>query len=353
MDKDKDSPELVAAVVEAEQQSTAVALRPRWVRVAKLCFSAAVLLLLAVIVDWAEFSRVASSARFEVLLLAAALLVVGNVIIAWRWKVLLEPVGIQTSLRQALQSYLKGHFLSFFVPSGVTADIVKAVDMNNAPTAGRRKKGMELASSIFVERGFGAITVGMAVALGLVLSPLVGRNAELHHLMVLAAGLIVLCCVLALYTDKFLLFIPRSWTHRWPRLATLASRAQDSFAAYRSVPETLALVMLQSVIIQVMRIIPVYVIAVAIGFNGDFFPFVIAVPLIFLSNMIPVFGSRIGTEQGLFVLLLGLAGVKPEMALAIALISLVLGVLTALPGGYWLISGRSQVPTNQSPTSVR
>jgi glycosyltransferase 2 family protein len=350
--KENDASRLAVTVAQAERPLAAALQQRPWVRTAKLLFSAAVLILLAFIVDWAEFATVARSARLEILLLAAGILVLGNVLIAWRWKVLLEPVGIHTTLGQALRSYLKGHFLSFFVPSGMTADVVKALDMNLARTAGRRKKVMELASSIFIERGFGAITVGMAVALGLMVSPLVGEYAGAQQLMAVAAGLIIFCCMFALYADKLLVLVPSAWIRRWPRLGSLVTRARDSFAAYRSVPGTLLRVMLLSVAIQGMRIIPVYVIAVSIGLGGDFFPFLIAVPLIFLSNMIPVVGSRIGTEQGLFVLLLGLAGVPPEAALTIALLSLVLGILTSLPGGYWLMNGKAHPVTDESAPSA-
>ena len=96
--------------------------------------------------------------------------------------------------------------------------------------------------------------------------------------------------------------------------------------------------MLLSVIIQALRIVPVFIIALAIGVGDRFFPFLIAVPVIFLVNMVPVVGSRLGTEQGMFVLLLGLAGIKPESALVIALISLVIGIVVSLPGAWWLIA---------------
>jgi hypothetical protein len=49
--------------------------------------------------------------------------------------------------------------------------------------------------------------------------------------------------------------------------------------------------------------------AVAIGAGEAIYAYLIAVPVIFMVNTIPVIGSRLGTEQGLFVLFLGLAGV--------------------------------------------
>jgi glycosyltransferase 2 family protein len=305
----------------------------------KIIVSAGVLALLAYIIDWSEFARVAAGARVDILLLAGALLFLGNLMIAWRWKVLLAPVGIDATFMQAFRSYLKGYFVGYFVPSGVTADVVRAVDMHRARTRAGAPRGIELVASIFIERGFGAITVGIAVVLGLTMSPLVGEHADLQTVIMLAAGAVIVCCVLALFADQLHVLIPRWALRRWSKLGGLVQRARDSFAAYRSSPASLVLVMLLSVAVQALRIVPVYVIGLAIGAGSDFFPYMIAVPIVFLSNMIPVIGSRVGTEQGLFVLLLGLAGISAESALVIALASLVLNVIMALPGGYWLIRG--------------
>lgn len=317
-----------------------------WRTVARWLVAVLSLILIAYIVDWPEVGRVAGSARLEILALAAGLLVLGNLSIAWRWQVLLVPVGIHTTISQSFQSYLKGHFVGFFVPSGVTADLVKAIDMNSANTRGRSKKGMELASSIFIERVFGAITVAMAVALGLMISPLVGEHADMQQVMLLSSAALVACCVLAFFADKFLALVPHSMLLRLPRLHALVARAKESFVAYRRDPGRLVWVMLLSVVIQALRIIPVYVMSIAIGVGGEFFPYLMAVPVIFLLNMVPVLGSRIGTEQGLFVLFLGLAGVDPESALVIALLSFAISVLVASPGGYWLIKGKKVARAN-------
>lgn len=315
---------------------------PSWQLLLKFVFSIAVLSILVAVLDWREVAAIVASARLEALLVAAATLVLGNLCIAWRWQMLLEPVGVHTTFFQSLKSYLKGHFLGFIVPSGMTADVVKALDMNQSRMRGSRSRGYELVASIFVERAFGAFTVGMAVVLGLLISPLAGEFAEMQHVMSLSAIAVVICCIVALFADKFLQLLPDTAVRRWPRIHKGVKSVRSSFDAYRSAPARLVVIMLLSIAIQALRIIPVYVIAVAIGAGEHFFPFLIAVPVIFLLNMVPVVGSRIGTEQGMFVLLLGLAGIGAEPSLVIALLSLVLGLVVSLPGAYWLIrSGKA------------
>jgi glycosyltransferase 2 family protein len=318
----------------------------------KALLSATILALLAYIIDWPALLEIVKGARLEMLILAASLLVLGNALIAWRWQLLLAPVGIQTTVGQALQSYLKGHFAAHFLPSGVAGDVIKAVDMHGAQDPGRRKVGVELAASVFIERGFGAITVGLAVLLGLALSPLAGDHESLGRNMSIAAAAIMACCALALFADKFLAVLPDTLLRRAPRnLRALVRRAHVSLLAYRDTPGRLAGVMFLSVIVQALRILPVFFIGLALGAGAGFFAYLIAVPIIFLSAMLPIVGSRVGTEQGMFVLFLGLAGVAPEAALAIALVSLALSILVSLPGGYWLIKGRAK--QRHRPQAVR
>lgn len=301
----------------------------------KLLISAAVLIALSYIVDWREFARIASSARPDFLLIATALLFIQNFMIALRWQTLLATIGIPVTFFQALRSYLKGHFLAHFVPASVTADIVKAVDLNLSRAQGSASRGVEVASSILIERGFGAITVGIAVVIGLSVSPMVGRHAGTGQLLMLAAVGIIVCCVIVLFADRLLGLFPQRLLQRIPLLHKVVYRARTSIAQYRSRPYVLMYAMFLSFAIQAMRILPVYFVALAIGAGNEFFPYLIAVPIIMLINSVPVIGSRIGTEQGLFVLLLGTAGVNAEAALVIALVSLALGVIVALPGGYW------------------
>jgi uncharacterized membrane protein YbhN (UPF0104 family) len=318
---------------------------PLWQFAVKLLVCGTVLVLIGLIIDWREFTRVALSASPEFLILAASLLIFGNIAIAWRWHLLMVPVGIVVSLTQALRSYLKGHFVAHFVPFGLTADVVKAVDLHGSRIRrGDLGRGIELTSSIFMERGFGAITVGIAVLAGLIVSPLVVASTDQREALLLVATIVVGCSVLALYTDWFLGLLPQALLRRAPKLAALVLRGRKSFVAYRREPGRLVAILLLSLVIQALRILPVYAIALAVGAGGDFYLYLIAVPVIFLASTVPLVGSRIGTEQGLFVLLLGVAGVTPESALVIALTTLVLGMIVSLPGGYWLLRDGMRSP---------
>jgi glycosyltransferase 2 family protein len=306
----------------------------------RLLLAAAILSAIARIVDWRGIGFALLEARPDLLLLATLLFIAGNTVIVERWRRLLVPVGVQARSSQLFRSYLKGHFIAHFVSAAMLADVVKGVDLSMARMAGVASQGMEVAASIFVERAFGAATVGAAVLLGFMLSPFALPGAGPGTALAITSGLLLACCGLALYADKFIARISPRLLLPFPRISALLLRAHSSLSMYRDQPRALVVALLLSVLIQALRILPVYLVALAVGAGADFFPYLIAVPLIFLVNTLPVLGSRIGTEQGMFVLLLGPAGVAPESALAIALVSLLLGLVVALPGGYWLLASR-------------
>jgi glycosyltransferase 2 family protein len=311
-----------------------------WGNGLRLLVTVTILALLVRIVDWPEFSRYASAARPGLLLLATGLMFVEFLMTAVRWQVLLEAVGVRVSFMQSLRSYLKGHVVGYIVPVSVASDVVKAVDINMARRENVASQGVEVVSSIFIERAFSAVTVAVAVLVGLAISPFAGKEVRGEALIILSAVLILCCCLAAFYADKFVALMPERWLRRFPRIHALVGRAHDSIVAYRRRPWVLAWVMAFSFAIQAIRVVPVYLLAVAIGAGEAFFAYLIAVPVIFMVNTIPVIGSRLGTEQGLFVLFLGLAGVAPEAALVVAVLKLVLGLTAALPGAYWLLEGR-------------
>lgn len=329
---------------EAEGQAV-VAAPPNQARGARqslrFLVSAVVIALLVYIIDWREFAAIAKGARIDVLVLATLLQFTVNTMVTLRWKMLLAPVGVHVSFMQAFRSYLKGHVMAYFVPVSITADIVKAVDLNQARARGTASQGIEVVSSIFIERAYGAISVGFAVALGLWISPLGGEHADTGDVLLFAAVVLIGCCCIALFADKLLAVVPDRLLHRLPRLEALFDRARISMAAYRSQPGVLVGVMLFSLLIQAMRILPVYLVGVAIGAGDLLFAYVIAVPVIYMVNSLPVIGGRIGPEQGMFVLLLGLGGVDPEAAMVVAMVSLVLSLVASLPGAWWLVQGRA------------
>jgi uncharacterized membrane protein YbhN (UPF0104 family) len=124
-------------------------------------------------------------------LLGLAILCLGLMLSALRWRVLLAAAGVSVSLGRALRLYVLGYFFNFFLPTTVGGDIVRAVGF------GRGTPLSVLGGSILVERllGFGCLLViGIAASFSLE-SLQMARNALLLAGGLFAVGVLLLILV--------------------------------------------------------------------------------------------------------------------------------------------------------------
>ena len=77
----------------------------------------------------------------------------------------------------------------------------------------------------------------------------------------------------------------------------------------------------------------VWIAALSIAVDAPFIVFLIFVPLINLSVMVPLTINGIGLRESLFYLLFSQIGVPVEMAVSLSLVNFLIYVLTAIPGG--------------------
>ncbi|MEK7864195.1 MAG: lysylphosphatidylglycerol synthase domain-containing protein, partial [Nitrospirota bacterium] len=90
------------------------------------------------------------------------------------------------------------------------------------------------------------------------------------------------------------------------------------FSEYSSQKALLIKTLMLSCAIQVMAILSMYIIARGLGQHIYLSYFFIFFPIIVTISTLPISISGIGLREGAFVLLFGMAGVKPEMATAMS-----------------------------------
>ena len=131
---------------------------------------------------------------------AAALLLVGIVLSALRWRAYLDALELSMPLRQILRLYFVGTFFNAFLPSGVGGDGYKAVRIGKA-----RGNYTNAFASVFLDR--------FAGFMGLALVGLLGVTAELasdHELrvakiaFVLSAGMLSAGAILLVGGERLL-----------------------------------------------------------------------------------------------------------------------------------------------------
>ena len=127
----------------------------------KVAVSLALLAYLFSVTDTHALEERVRSADLLMLVAAVACYLAMLALATWRWRLLLETLGVDAPMRQLLSSYLVATFFNNFLPSNIGGDVVRVRD-------GSRLTGSTAASLavVGIDRilGFGALYVLAATA---------------------------------------------------------------------------------------------------------------------------------------------------------------------------------------------
>jgi uncharacterized protein (TIRG00374 family) len=282
-------------------------------------------------VDRAELAAALRGASPWLLAASVAAFVADDLLVTRKWERLLDGLSVDVPFFRLFRVYLEGRFIGFFLPSSVTADLYKGAVLTR-----RHASGRAVVSSIVLERILGLVsiaTIGL-LAVGALPARLLGVGSAATVFAAFAATAVGLWAFL--HADRIaatvLPWLPAGWSRPRAFLEGLA----DAFAAFRSQPRLLVETFLLSLLIQGARAVGVWIIARAVDDATPFLYFLLLVPYVYLVNLLPVASSRIGLEQGVFVVLFAAVGMRAETALAVSLLAVAGSFVSAIPGGLWL-----------------
>jgi uncharacterized membrane protein YbhN (UPF0104 family) len=256
------------------------------------------------------------------------------------WSLVLAATGIELAIR--VLSSLKWHFLlRFRDPGSLFKDALAAHFVGVAVGSLLPSGGVDLAVGYAYYRQSGrAATAAASVAVDRLLSIVAllvfATLMTLLHLETLAVyreiGMVAAGAILLpLAVAAVFRWIPARW----------ASRLQpvlDEFRNYKTrgmqvVGKNFAI----SMVIQILRVGFVFVLLYAVGESLPLALCAIIAPILFLFIMVPM--GWLGWEQGVFVVILGLAGVQAEAAFAAAVVNRLVVALTSIPGVVFVVTG--------------
>ncbi|HVP27677.1 MAG TPA: lysylphosphatidylglycerol synthase transmembrane domain-containing protein [Myxococcota bacterium] len=311
-----------------------------WARVA---LTVGVFVALSRFVDLASLAARARGADPVWLVAAVVMFGLDQALGVYKWQLLLGGLGLEVGFGPLFRTATSGMFLSFFVPSALSADLYKGVAASRTLGA-----GAEVASSIVLERLLGVASIVVVGLLSLSWLPRAVLGFDSAVTLGLAAAVLAGGLAGFLHADVLLRFLEG----RLPRaFAGLAARLEDlarAFGAYRRRRRTLVACFLLSLALQGTRCTATWMIARSLGDATPFWAFLVFVPYLYMVNLLPFATSRIGLEQGAFVLLFATVGMAPEVAVAVSLLSVLAGLVVALPGGLWLVTDRAALGTRSS-----
>jgi glycosyltransferase 2 family protein len=284
-------------------------------------------------IDVSEAVDVLSEASFGYVLVAWILMVVTTVPMAWRWRELLRAKGVSDGLAWITRTYFVSYTAGQVLPTSIGGDAMRVYETS------RRHPGRLglITGTVLLDRALGGAAtlalagVGFAFALG---SYDVG--AYLWVELVLVAATIVACFALFSQSARRRLAPIGPLLERL-RLARPLRAVYEAMHSYRTEGRLLIVLFGVTLVVQAIRILPVWLCGEAVGIDLSVRPYYVFGPILFVVLLFPFTINGIAVREAFFVSFLGNLGVDPDQAFAAGFLFFLVTVALAAPGAVVLL----------------
>lgn len=252
---------------------------------------------------------------------------------AWRWYVLLTPLGVQVPIRDLFLLYLIGFFWNSFLPSGFGGDVVKAIELRR-----RSQQGAAAVTSVLAERILGLLATSLIGVIIILLQPgffpPIAIAIVVGMAIAIIGGIWFLRLNLLSWFGQHLPFTHPLVTHR------RAIAFHESIRVYDL--RALLMGLLASVPFTLTSILDNYLVGLALNVPLGFRYYALYTPIISIVGLLPLSFNGVGVREYTYKLLFGLVDIPPEQAIAMALAFNLLRFGAGLIGGVVSLAGGLQ-----------
>ncbi len=274
-------------------------------------------------VDWITVLGILKQVSLPLIGLYCVLQLVGNLLSAAKWQMIAKTQGFTFSLRDGFFSYLSGAFINNFLPSTIGGDTYRTLWMSEP---GKR---FEAFTVVLFDRLSGLLALFLSAAVGLFLLP---WQAFIADPILIIIGLVIIsmtvCILISLFwfTGLFeLVLLIVDWVP-----FAIFERIKQMIERFRPLIEID--LYLKSLLYSLVFL------GIGVGLSNLFlwqalgapFPLLTFFGCIFLATLIaniPISVNNIGVKEWSYILVFGLVGASPELAVTAALLSRLLQML--------------------------
>ena len=291
---------------------------------------------------WNNLAAIFLRMNLGIFAVALGIFVISQVMIGFRWWLLLRTQSIFIDFWAAVRLHFLGLFYNNFMPSSVGGDLLRAWYVTK-----HTEKRFEAALSVFVDRAIGLVsTLVIAVFFYLLfmrgqadMVTFTGRSrffaflAEYKRIIVyVLVGFGMLFCLLLLHRRGRNLL-----RGAWSQIRIHAERAlkklKDAIYIYCSKPLAILEVFGLTVFLQILTITGFWFLGVNLGITASIKYYYVFFTLTWVLGALPVsIGGAVVVEGTLAYLFIHYAGVEAEAALALALCQRIVWMIASLPG---------------------
>lgn len=304
-----------------------------WLKYLKIVTKISISVLLVVVlvykVGWENLVTQFRAVNPTLLTASVLIILVSNVLQAWQWRILLAAQDIHLPWSQVIVVYFAGIFFNNFLPANIGGEILKIYDVG-------RKTGNRRAvfAATFFDRLMGMLVLG---ALAVLFSFFALHISELDAVFLMVGGffLLIMGGTFALLNQRSSQFMVDLFNFLTRHIVARQIQAiRDAIFLYNDKIVLLRWLGLLSLVIQFLRIIVHYVIALALGItNISLIYFLIFIPILGVLMLMPISISGFGVREWAGMLLFASVGVPAAQAVSIEFIAGVANLVAALLGG--------------------
>ena len=278
--------------------------------------------------DGREFLRVISSAKPGLLIAALGLQAFSIVLSILRWRIILANFSVQVRLVTLSRLTLIGAFFNLFMPSAIGGDFFRAYYLSK-----RKGRGMSTTlTATFLERSSGLcalLTIGTLASAWNRMS--IQGIDTLYFFLVLDA--LYLMVSVMMFHPGFHLRVKRLFDRFfWREMEAKLQLVADGLERLRRNVSSLFGALSLSLVIQLLSVLIIWIVGRSIGVEAPFSVFLMFIPLVNLTIMIPLTINGLGLREGAYYLLFSQIGVPVEMSVTLALLNALVMGSAGIPG---------------------
>lgn len=243
---------------------------------------------------------------------------------AWRWRGLLEALGVKVTLGRLSWLYLIGFFFNQLIPTGVGGDAMRVYLLAKDGTGGALS-----ASSVIIDRAAGLYSLLLMGSVAMLVRP--GLAPQSVALLLGGMTIGVTTGLVLLLWSAGRLSLERLPEFARGKVGRMVGKFYTSFAAYSWT--ALAQAMGVSVLFNLLLILTNVFLARAFAVDVSLWHIFFFVPIISATLLLPISVNGAGTREWAYVYLFGQVGVAADAALAMSLSLYGLNLALAVMGG--------------------
>lgn len=294
----------------------------------KLLFSLLIFGLALSQVDWVLVQTTLYAASGLWLSLHLIALVLERIVFTWKWLLLIHVFNRDVSFYRLLANTLIGKLWGTFLPSSLGVDVVRGYYLNRDV-----KNPTQVTASVLCDKLLALVALLLVAFVGLLQNPEEFQH-PLFQLTLMIGTLAVTSLIFVAVNKGAASYVSKVLGQvRLAAVGQFIQRVNAAMQTYSGVPLVLFWSFIASCGMQLVRILSVWLMALALGIDVSFTFLMLIIPLSMLLIMLPISIGGIGLREGILVGIFNLVGLEASDGFALGLGVTLTDLLLSVVGG--------------------